>query len=406
MSENNHKKTICAEYGELLQGIFNSQNQQIEIKINCIKILLGTFAFIGILGFASIGLSSLCFIFICSLLPIISLIIITANFFHDLVYKERLKLGFFSSALKLEQKYLWLPEFHKSLLGEYKTQISPIRNQILFYLGCGIILFILSAIFMFFLSNFSHFYVNLSILIFFSILFISYYKFLFFYMKKTKILFLNENGEINSRQQRNFDEVNKRYLEILHAQGKKFIEHFSNLKMRYKNLPITILTALFIAIAYVIGSQESFFSSKNVLSEQQNFVHEHILYLISLITSLSVIGIKMIRYLDINVSHEQIRSLFKHIIDLEKIYKISKPYEIISKTLYQKNFDPVFIDFFYYGSINFGIIFLGSCILISHLRDYHSLLGIYCSLGIILSLLIWEIVDFIFLLKKKLILKK
>ena len=32
MKETKDKETICKEYGELLQGIFNSQNQQQEIK--------------------------------------------------------------------------------------------------------------------------------------------------------------------------------------------------------------------------------------------------------------------------------------------------------------------------------------------------------------------------------------
>ena len=55
------KKTICEEYSQLLKGVFHYQDQQIEIKITCLQTILGTFAFIGILAFASIGLTNFWF---------------------------------------------------------------------------------------------------------------------------------------------------------------------------------------------------------------------------------------------------------------------------------------------------------------------------------------------------------
>lgn len=394
------KKSICDEYRDLLKGIFHYQDHQIEIKITCWKIILGTFAFIGILAFASIGLTNFWFSLTCVFLPIIALFLIIIGFFHDLVYKERLKLGFFSAAVKLEHKYSWLPEFHKSLIGESQIQNMSTRKQISFYLGCGMILLILSSVFLFFLPIFTNIYINSSLFLLLCIIFISYYKFLFHHMKKTKYLFLKEI-DIKAYKKRTFTDENIKYLEILHSQGKAFIEHFSNIKMRYKNLPITIITALFLAIAYIIGSQDSFYSGNNFFSQKITFVHQHMIYLICLITTLSVIGIKIIRFLDINISHEQIRLLFKCIIDLEKKCKVSKPYEIISKTLYQKNFDPIFIDFFYYASINLSIIFLGIILLLSHLRDYHSFIGVIISLSIIISLFIWEIISFICIFRKK-----
>jgi len=58
---------IFYEYTQLINGIFRYQDQQIELRILNLKILLGTFAIIGILAFSNLGLSNAWPIFItCS----------------------------------------------------------------------------------------------------------------------------------------------------------------------------------------------------------------------------------------------------------------------------------------------------------------------------------------------------
>ena len=168
-----------------------------------------------------------------------------------------------------------------------------------------------------------------------------------------------------------YDNKNQEFLSFLHAKGKEFIEHFSSLKMRYKNLTITLLTAIFIAIAYIVASQAIFFNShENFIGPEQSFIHENKIYVICFFTFLAILGVRLIRYMDIIVSHEQVRSLFRCIIDMEKMVKeLTKPYEIISKKLYQKKFDPVSIDFLFYTAINVGIIIFSFMLLIANTRD-------------------------------------
>ena len=109
----------------------------------------------------------------------------------------------------------------------------------------------------------------------------------------------------------------------------------------------------------------------------------------------------LIRFLDVHVSHEQIRSLFKYMISMEKnVKKLSKPYEVISQTLYRKNFDPIIIDSLFYGTINFGVIIFSFITIISYIRNYHSIIGIYISLGVLIACLLWEFL-FFFLVSKK-----
>lgn len=144
------------------------------------------------------------------------------------------------------------------------------------------------------------------------------------------------------------------FSSLMHAKGKKYIEHFSTIKMRYKKLTITILGALLLALSYLAQ-----YNDENV--------HINKIHFLSFLTIISIIGLNLIRYLDVNVSHEQIRMLFKTAINLEKEHtSIPKPYIKISKHLYSKKFDPVIVDFLYYGSINIGIIIckcsaIGSC---------------------------------------------
>ena len=400
------KKIVYDEYSQLLSGIFHYQDHQIEIKISCIKILLGTFATIGLIAFANIDLSNLWFLVICTILPLLSLFFITINFFQDLVYKERLKLGFFKEAVKLEKENTWLPEFHKSLLGEANVHVLSVKKQISFYISCGAILFLISTFFAFLLPGFYNLYINTLFAAAFIILFFFYSVFIYIHAKKTKKLFsFHEKIEKRTLEK----EKNNEFLSLLHARGKAFIEHFSNLKMRYKNFTIFLITAILIASAYIVASEAIFFEPSNgsFVGQKVNFVHENKIYLICLVTLLATIGIRLIRHLDINVSHEQIRLLFKCIINVEKKVKdLTKPYEVISQTLYQKNFDPIIIDFLYYASINVGIIILSLKILFAHIRDYHSTLGICISIIIVLSFFVWEIISFICIFRKKLFFKK
>lgn len=75
------KKIICNEYTKLISGVFHYQEQQIEVKIICLKVILGTFAIIGLLSFADITLSNSWFLIICSFLPMLSLFFIIMCFF-------------------------------------------------------------------------------------------------------------------------------------------------------------------------------------------------------------------------------------------------------------------------------------------------------------------------------------
>ena len=389
-------EVIFADYCQVIDGIFHYQNQQIELKIIILKIMLGTFAIIGVLAFSNIGLTNYWFLLICSVLPLLSLIIITVGVFHDLIYKEQLKLGFFYEAIKLEKEHFWLPEFHKSLVIETKGTING-KKSISFYFWCACILICLSATSLFLMPNFSTLLCRLNIIIIFTS-FCAIYSYIINCCVKRGYALLKFNCDDDNRKltlQRD-DEL----LALLHAKGRELIEHFSNIKMRYKNLAVTAITAIFIAFAYIIGSQESFFFSDKL---QKTFIHENQICIMCFIALLAVTGVNLIRFLDINLSHESIRKLFLIEIALEKeSLQLAKPYTIIANTVYKNIFDPILIDFLFYSVFNLGIIIFGTIMLLAQIKTYHSNIGISIVLGIILMLLIWEIVSFIKMYRKKL----
>ena len=394
------RKQIFEDYSGLISGIFHYQNQQIEIKIIGLKIILGTFAIIGLLFFANINLSNIWLIIFCSIIPFFSLIFITGCFFQDLIYKEKLKLSFFLEAQKLEKENKWLFDFHNCLLVEENSNfLHSIPKQIVFYLGNGGVLIVISMfLFCFLIKEINM--ILISIIIGASFLFYIFYAFfLSYHVYKTKKMYVFEKHEkkIGSIIKPN------EFTALLHAKGKEFIEHFSSLKMRYKNLTVILLSAIFISIAYVVSSQSLFFeSNNNLLSYENHFIRNHILYFICFFTLLIILGIRLIRHLDISISHEQVRSVFRYVINMEKkIKSLSKPYLIISEKLYNKGFDPIIFDFFFYSSIIIGIVFFSLVLIISNKNLYYSITSMILAISFVCSFLILEILSFIKINKMK-----
>ncbi|OGN65556.1 MAG: hypothetical protein A2888_01850 [Chlamydiae bacterium RIFCSPLOWO2_01_FULL_28_7] len=395
-------KAVYNEYTQNIKGVVNYQEQQIEIKIITLKIVLGTFAIIGLLALSNINLTNFWIFINSAIIPFLALLAITVNFFNDFVFRERLKLSFFNEALKLEKDFEWLPEFHISLIGKKSKSTQKVIKQITFYLLCSCILFIIVISALIFLPTIKTNLVRILIGILGFSIYLIYSTLLIFSAKKTKELFDLKFKE-QEILQHNLKEDD--FLSLIHAKGREYIEYFSNIKMRYKNLTITLITTIFIAFAYIVGSQENFFSSKeSFVGVADSFVHENKLYLICFIILLATIGVRMIRYLDLDVSNEQLRPLYNYVLSIEKKVKsLTKPYETIAKTVYNKT-DPIIVDYLYYSAFNVGILIIGSTVLLSHVRDYHSFLSV-CSTFCILSLFfIWEIVWLYIVYNKRLIL--
>ena len=329
------KYCIYDDYSELLDGVFYYQDQQIEIKISVIKILIATIAMSGALSFYNIGLSNYLLTLTSSVLPLISLSIISICLFHDLVYKEELKIGFFSEASKYEKKYSWIPSYHKCLVTETKVHSIRGTTQIFLYFGCAGVLLLISSLTLF--VHFSTLIPKIIIFCLFSIFFVLYIlginKALKHPLESLKKL---ENAEECKENKPELTQVAKDFFSAkLLGKGKQYIEHFSTIKKKYKKLTITVIGALLLALSYVAGYAN---------------VSTHItkLHFISFLIVVSVIGLNLIRYLDVNVSHAQIRMLFKTVLMLEEKEKsLPQPYTKISQLLYSKKFDPVLIDYLY-----------------------------------------------------------
>lgn len=176
--------------------------------------------------------------------------------------------------------------------------------------------------------------------------------------------------------------IDESIVSLFHTKGKHYMEHLGKTKMRYKNLAILCLTAIFLAFAYMVASNET-------------FDHINKIYFICFITLLTVIAINLIRFLDIYISHEQLRLLFKIELKMEKRNKnIVKPYTKMGKFLYGKKIDPMIIDFFFYGSIIFGITAISSIIIIAQISSLKYNLAIFISLFLLGLCLVWEVLEF------------
>lgn len=180
--------------------------------------------------------------------------------------------------------------------------------------------------------------------------------------------------------------VDSSIVSDLHNKGKKYIDHFSNVKMKYKKFSLKWATAYLLGLFYIC-----------VYEEQVMHINKY--NLIAFATIFTIFGMKLIQFLDINIGHEQLRRIFRLLLQYEKTENsLIKPYTKIEHFLYQKNFDPVFIDFAFYLSINFAIAALGILALILKMKT-EFLLNMAISIGFIAIFLAWQIATLIYLMR-------
>lgn len=174
----------------------------------------------------------------------------------------------------------------------------------------------------------------------------------------------------------------------LHNKGRQYIDHFSNLKIKYKKLALSWGGAYLFGLAYITIYEEQIF-------------HISKFNLIGFMTIFVVIGIKLVQFLDVNLGHEQLREVFKYLMSFEKQNAFMiKPYLKIEKILYGKNFDPVLIDFLYYLSINFAISLLGVLALAIKMRA-EFMLSMIVSASCIAIFLAWQFGTIFYIMRRR-----
>lgn len=173
----------------------------------------------------------------------------------------------------------------------------------------------------------------------------------------------------------------------LHGQGRAYITHFSKVKEKYKKLAVGWLTSLLIGLAFLGGHQEAYFNINK-------------LYLIALVTLFAWIGIKFIRYLDLNIYHKQMAEIYTSIQELEQTYPtLSRSTIKMSKLLHIRYFDPIIFDSFYYSSLGIVVSAIGCITLYLKLSTNRGHLGIYVVFGIMAFFFIWEFITLLTSLK-------
>lgn len=370
--------TTYNEYSSCVNGVFYYQNQQIDLRTIGIKILLGTFAFLGYLYFYNIGLDKLSINILSSLLPLLSffwMIIIMKN---DLIYREGLKIGFFDAAIDFEKKHRWIPSFHSCLISETASNHNPGMRQGMFYFISLIILLGLSLLGITQITTPSFSFIKPSLISIVFILFIIYIIRIASILKKISSQFTSldtdQNYDIidpNSRK--------KMFISMLHSKGREYIEHYSSIKMKYKNLVLIVITGLIAGLSY----------SASIKTEN---IHINHIYINSFIVTMAVVGISLIRFLDLNISHRQIKLLFDLLIDIESRNSfLASSYIKVNQILYEKKATPVFQDFMYYSAINLSLIILGTLFVILNPHMNQSYFDIVVCLIVFGIFLLWEL---------------
>lgn len=149
---------ILQDYSKLVDGIQFFHDEQTEHRFMSSKILLGTFAIIGVLFYTKIQVSHLPVLLLSATIPLLTIVLITINFALDLIVKERLRLSCFLEAVKYERKYSWIPPFHLLMIdSSTKKYYRAGFKKGSFYIGCSSILMVLSSISIAMMPQFSSF---------------------------------------------------------------------------------------------------------------------------------------------------------------------------------------------------------------------------------------------------------
>lgn len=130
-----YKLEIYAQLEDHIEGIQHFDVLQCVLRKMSITLLIGTFAAIGfllslnppILPFSSIAIS----IFICLFSFLMNTIILAI----DLIFIEKLLMGTFIDALRLEKENPWLFPIHSHMLNASKESHGCLSKKVQFYIG-------------------------------------------------------------------------------------------------------------------------------------------------------------------------------------------------------------------------------------------------------------------------------
>ena len=283
---------IYENYEELVSGVFHYQNQQNDIRVFCVKIIVGTMGLIGLLGLSNLGLSRLNFSVIAAIIPILALFAVNSSILNDLFYKEQLKMCFFFEALRLEQEHAWIPEFHNCLLIEESTKehYAPGKRQVYFYERCIAMLMWMSATAIWRIPVFCTPLGFTVIYSSFLLLFIMYVFIINYYLKKVYLPYKLQEKKLK----RTICPEVESLVSSLHAKGKELTQNLSDVKMKFKNLTLTVITAIFVSAAYVSGVEQSLIPlTDQSISIQLQYINLHKLGVISVLAFFAIFSLSL-----------------------------------------------------------------------------------------------------------------
>lgn len=189
---------------------------------------------------------------------------------------------------------------------------------------------------------------------------------------------------MNDEQGKFLKLLDEEVVNDLHNKGKQYIDRFSNIKMRYKKFSLNVSAAYLFGLFYICFYEEQ-------------ILHIDKYNLIAFATLFTVITVKLIQFLDINIGHNQLRNIFKYLLLYEKMQTaLIKPYTKVEKLLYGRRFDPVLLDFLFYLSINLSISVLGVLALVLKMNSAF-FPNLIISVVFISIFILWQVLTLIFL---------
>ncbi len=167
----------------------------------------------------------------------------------------------------------------------------------------------------------------------------------------------------------------------LHTIGKGYLQHFSTIKLNYKKLAGFWLFSLFVGMAFIIKNQTI------------NTIGIDKLYVISMLTFLAIIGVNLLRYLDLKVYHPQQTIVFMETEQLEKKNPyLERNFTISKELLVKRQSDPILVDSLQYAAIEVSMALAGILALYLKLGENGKVIDIFIPSIILALVIIYQII--------------
>lgn len=359
LKNNSGKQFIYKEYKELIKGIKHVDILQSKSRQLTSQILLATFLAIGFIFSSHGNLLPFNRLYAVIIVCICAIVFFTYYCYLDLVFHERLHIGYFAAAFKLEKDNNWLPPIHHYMV-EGKTHHGAPSRKVIFYIGSSLFGFAtIGTCLVYNYCSFGNDYC-MYIIITFTLGAQLLYAYLLYKMtgnfEKLMKRVLHPCSLIHKKFKITPTDKEDEDLDAeMHDYNVGYQHHYNEIKFIYKKMAVVWAGSAVAAFGYLVSGDEIGLPFSMLTG-------------VFFLCLMATVAIVLLWFLDINIYHRILRAIFAGNILLEnRCKRLSQSHHYMIQLLQTRYMDPVLIDALQYVGLSLLILLIGSIALFLNL---------------------------------------